>query len=142
MGCRHLGGTPYTRLRAAHLHWSPVIATSTSSTIVIDIPIGLVAEAEPGGRECDRLVRGHLTRLRGSSVFPSPVRGVLAAQSYKQACKINRDSSRQHCIAVTQQTYNLLPKLREVDELMTPKLQKRVYEGHPEYSIFLMQDGQ
>jgi hypothetical protein len=61
------------------------IATSASSTIVIDIPIGLVDSAERGGRECDRLVRGELGRPRGSSVFPTPVRGVLAAQSHQQA---------------------------------------------------------
>jgi predicted RNase H-like nuclease len=132
---------PHTPASAQHVATGLLrkfIATSASSTIVIDIPIGFVDKAERGGRICDRRVRKDLTRLRGSSVFPTPVRGVLAAKSHKQASKINRDSS-PHRIGVTVQAYNLLRKLLEVDALMTPKLQQRVYEGHPEFSFFLMQ---
>ena len=61
--------------------------------IAIDIPIGLLEAAERGGRECDRLVRRALGQPRGSSVFPAPVRGVLAAQSHAEASAINRASS-------------------------------------------------
>jgi predicted RNase H-like nuclease len=33
------------------------------------------------------------------------------------------------------QAFNILPKIREVDRLMTPALQQRVYEAHPELAF-------
>ncbi len=53
--------------------------------IAIDIPIGL---PETGPRECDVLARRLLGRARASSVFPAPIRAVLGAKDYQQACAI------------------------------------------------------
>jgi predicted RNase H-like nuclease len=39
---------------------------------------------------------------------------------------------------VSKQTFNLFPKIREVDALMTPALQKRVFECHPEAAFWAM----
>ena len=33
---------------------------------------------------------------------------------------------------MTRQAFNILPNIREADRLITPKLQERVYEVHPE----------
>jgi predicted RNase H-like nuclease len=49
--------------------------------IAVDVPIGLFDAYEVGGRACDRAARKLLGRRRTSSVFPAPVRSVLAATS-------------------------------------------------------------
>ena len=49
-------------------------ALSEASVIAIDIPIGL---PEQGKRDCDMAARFHLGRPRASSVFPTPVLGIL-----------------------------------------------------------------
>ncbi|UCF19393.1 MAG: DUF429 domain-containing protein [Gemmatimonadota bacterium] len=105
----------------------------------IDIPIGLPNAAVPGGRTCDREARQLLGR-RGVSVFSPPVRSVLAAASYHDAVRLNRRSSR-HGIGISRQVYNLLPKLREVHRAMTPELQLRIREAHPELSFAAMNGG-
>ncbi len=103
----------------------------------IDIPLGLPNSAVPGGRTCDQEARRLLGHRRGTSVFSPPVRSVLQARSYEEALKLNRESSR-HQVGITMQVYNLLPKLREVHEVMTPELQARVREVHPELSFAAM----
>jgi len=73
--------------------------------IVIDIPIGLLDERVPGGRDCDREARMLLGRPRSSSVFLAPPRAALSARSY--------DDARPH--GLTLQAFGILPKVREVD---------------------------
>ena len=92
--------------------------------IAIDIPIGLLDETQPGGRECDRLAR-RLLPGRKSSVFNPPIRADLGATCYNHV--------RGH--GMSKQTFHLLPKIREVDRMMTPGLQERVYEAHPELAF-------
>lgn len=101
--------------------------------IAVDVPIGLLDAYEVGGRACDRAARQFLGRPRGSSVFPAPVRPVLAAASWDEACIRSRDSS-PHRRALTKQTFAILPKIREVDELLQERLELRevVREVHPE----------
>jgi len=94
------------------------------TVIAIDIPIGLLVELHPGGRDCDRLARQLLGR-RASSVFTPPIRMLLEATHYEQV--------RTYGLSV--QAFNILPKIREVDRLMTPSLQHRVYEAHPELAL-------
>ncbi len=103
----------------------------------VDIPIGLPTVAVPGGRTCDREARKMLGQKRGSSVFAPPVRAVLAADSYEKAVALNRASSR-HGIGITKQAHGLIPKLREVHDAMSPDLQMRVREIHPELSFAAM----
>ncbi|MGH8614797.1 MAG: DUF429 domain-containing protein, partial [Gammaproteobacteria bacterium] len=47
------------------------------SPIALDIPIGLLDQAQPGGRSCDRAARALLGRGRASSVFTPPTRAAL-----------------------------------------------------------------
>ena len=86
---------------------------------MIDIPIGL-----PGGaRACDLEARV-LLGPRRSSIFPAPSRRLLDEREYAGQCSL--------------QLWNILDKVREVDRLMSPALQRRVYEGHPETSFALL----
>jgi predicted RNase H-like nuclease len=96
----------------------------TSAVSAVDIPIGLLVEQQPGGRDCDRCARRLLGR-RASSVFTPPTRPLLDATHYAQV--------RGHGLSI--QGFNILPKIREVDRVMTPVLQQRVYEAHPELAF-------
>ena len=92
--------------------------------IAIDIPIGLPDKRQIGGRECDRLARRRLPG-RASSVFSPPVRSLLGSTRYGQV--------RGHGLSI--QAFGIMAKIREVDRLMTPALQERVYEAHPELAF-------
>src|SRR4030095_12244879 len=62
---------------------------------------------------------------RASSVFTPPIRPLLDATHYEHV--------RPYGVSV--QAFHILPKIREVDRLMTPALQQRVYEAHPELAF-------
>ena len=87
--------------------------------IAIDMPIGL---PDTGARACDVAARRRLGPRR-SSVFPAPLRPMLTATSYEAALAIG---------GLSKQAYHLLPKIREVDALMTPDAQATIVEAHPE----------
>ena len=61
--------------------------------VAVDVPIGLLDAYEIGGRECDRKARRDLEQ-RGSSVFVPPIRAVLNARCYEEACAVSRASSK------------------------------------------------
>jgi len=88
-------------------------------TFAVDMPIGL---PDRGPRACDIEAR-RLLGPRRSSVFPAPTRPMLEASSYADALAI---------AGLSKQAFNLLPKIREVDAVMTPLLQGTVVEVHPE----------
>jgi len=121
---------PLARNALAHqvticARFDEVLALLPASTVcAVDIPIGLIEERQPGGRDCDRCARRLLGR-RASSVFTPPIRPLLDATHYDQV--------RGHGLSI--QAFNILPKIREVDRLMTPALQHRVYEAHPELAF-------
>src|SRR5262249_15104243 len=94
------------------------------AVIAVDMPIGLLTAPQPGGRDCDRLARRLLGR-RASSIFTPPPRSLLDVTHYEQV--------RGHGLSV--QAFNIMAKMREVDRVMTPALQHRVYEAHPELAF-------
>jgi predicted RNase H-like nuclease len=100
--------------------------------VAVDVPIGLLDAYEIGGRECDRTARRDLER-RGSSVFVPPVRAVLSARSYEEACAVSRASSK-HDKALSKQTWGIVPKIKEADDLLKlkPDLRSILREVHPE----------
>ena len=105
--------------------FTDVLAIHPKPTVIaIDIPIGLLDRPEPGGRECDRQARKLLSR-RASSIFSPPTRPMLKATRYDQV----------RAQGLSIQSFNILPKIREVDRLMTPDLQRRVHEAHPELAF-------
>ena len=106
--------------------------------IAVDMPIGLADEAIRGGRICDGSARKMLGRIRGSSVFSSPVRAALAhTLDYASANCANRKSSTQE-IGLSRQSFGILRKIKEVDELMSAEIQNRVFEVHPELCFYEM----
>jgi predicted RNase H-like nuclease len=94
----------------------------------IDIPIGLASDHP---RPVDGLARKRLGP-RKSSVFTAPVRPVLAAQTFAEACEISRSTWGK---AITLQLFGILPKIRQLDELESPRLQEKLVEMHPEVSF-------
>lgn len=103
--------------------------------IVIDIPIGLL---DHGARTCDVEARRLLGRARGSSVFPSPIRTMLDAGTWEKACRKRLEREGKKC---SKQVAGILPKIREVDREITPAMQHRVREGHPELCFAMMNQG-
>ncbi len=100
-----------------------------SYCMLIDIPIGLTEERRP--RECDMLARKFLGRGRSSSVFTPPCRQALAAADYREACSINE---RITGAKLSRQSWNIAPKIKEVDEFVTgtKNAGTRLLESHPE----------
>ena len=98
------------------------------SFVCVDIPIGLLEEPVQGGRECDRAARKILGQPRSSSVFSPPARPALSCPTFEEA----------RAFGLNRQSFGILPKVRELDEVMTPDLQKRIREVHPEISFFIM----
>ena len=94
----------------------------------VDIPMGLLDEPVKGGRECDRVARKILGQPRSSSVFSPPVRQSLDCVTFEEAKEYD----------LNLQSFGILPKVRELDRIMTPELQKRIREAHPEISFFTM----
>ncbi|HXW29795.1 MAG TPA: DUF429 domain-containing protein, partial [Xanthobacteraceae bacterium] len=84
-------------------------AAADLDIVAVDVPIGLLDTYETGGRACDRAARKLLARRRGSSVFPAPVRPVLASQSWDDACVRSRASGPRGK-AISKQTFGILPK--------------------------------
>lgn len=104
--------------------------------IAVDMPIGLPERAGIGGRPSDGLARAKLG-ARQSSLFALPARAAVMQDDYRMACTValaHSDPPRK----VSRQMFNLFPKIREIDRLMTPALQDRVFECHPEVAFWAM----
>jgi predicted RNase H-like nuclease len=119
----------------AYADFKSILDDGTLTLIVIDIPIGLL---DHGARTCDVEARRLLGRGRGSSVFPSPIRTMLEADTWEEACRRRVEQEGKKC---SQQVAGILPKIREVDEGMTPARQHRIREGHPELCFAMMNQG-
>jgi len=102
--------------------------------MAIDIPIGLT---ECGPRECDLEARRLLGVGRASSVFPAPIRPVLAAATYPEACRIRQQVEGKK---MSKQAWLITPKIREVDALMREdsELRRRAREIHPEVCFYFL----
>lgn len=132
------GGVPQVEVVES---FEQVVCDAQLEVIAIDVPIGLLDGARPGGRECDVAARRMLRPYRGSSVFSAPVRAVLDAPVFAEAAARSRASS-PHQLAISQQCFAIVPKIAEVDGLVTPAVQGRVVEVHPECSFAAMNGGE
>jgi predicted RNase H-like nuclease len=99
---------------------------------MIDIPIGLPM---CGYRDCDRAAK----HIIGSSAFLGARCNVWMFQSYEFANAYYRKVG-DTCIS--QQLWHLRSKLREINEAMTPKKQKRLQETHPELVFWRLNGNQ
>jgi predicted RNase H-like nuclease len=105
-----------------------VDAYGDAAIMGVDIPIGL---HDAGCRVCDSKARTMLRR-RHSCVFNAPAPGMLGAPTYSDAL------ARSWALTgtgTTKQAYAIFPKVAEVNRVMTPELQRRVVEVHPEVSF-------
>lgn len=137
-GCR--GGWLAAVVSAAgEVDWSwtadvTEVLRGASDAVAIDIPIGL---PEAGARACDREARARLGR-RGVSVFPAPVRPVLACRSYAEARAVLAAAGGP---SMSAQAFGIVPAVRQVDDALTPAEEPRVVEAHPELAFCLMGGG-
>ncbi len=108
--------------------------------MLIDMPVGL-RESGSEGRDCDREARKVLGKARAASVFPVPARATLQAVTYEEAKAINYQLTGKR---ITRQTWNIVSKLRELDELMRNAKHARqlIRESHPEVCFWALNDGQ
>ena len=102
----------------------------SDTVLAIDIPIGL---PKAGDRPCCKAARALLQSRRGS-VFPVPVRACLDARTHEEAKGQHYQTDGRK---ISAQAWAILPKIREVDELLqsSPGFRQRIYEMHPEVSF-------
>ena len=129
-GCR--AGWVVVRRDAAGRFEPPRVVSSlddlpATDMTVIDIPIGL---PESGRRACDLEARAMLGKRR-SSVFTGVRRPLLAAAGYEEANAWGKRDGE----GLTRQMWNILPKIREVDNWITPARNRTFREGHPELAF-------
>ena len=104
-------------------------------SIAIDIPIGL---PDSGPRSCDLQARSMLPRQRKSSVFPAPIRPVLAAKSHAEASGIRQSIEGK---GMSLQAFHIMPKIIEVDSFVRESTQC-LFEAHPEIAFMSMNAGE
>ena len=129
-GCR--AGWVIVRRDAEGRFAAPLVVASLddlppADMIVIDIPIGL---PESGRRACDLEARAMLGPRR-NSVFTGVRRPLLAMGNYEEANAWGKRDGE----GLTRQMWNILPKIREVDNWITPARNRTFREGHPELAF-------
>ena len=97
-----------------------------AEVVAVDIPIGI---PEAGSREADRAAR-RFVGPRASSVFSTPIRPVLQAETYADARAVATQLTGK---SVSAQAYALGRRILELDELA--RRDDRVIEVHPEVSF-------
>ena len=107
-------------------------ATAECVAVAVDTPIGL---AEDGNRQADRLARERLRPKRSSSVFPTPARLLLSARSYSEANALSWSALGKGLPA---QAFGIIGKIKDADKCMTPQLQARIVESHPELCFWAL----
>lgn len=121
-----------TRLSEVCMRLFPTLAEllaewADAEAIALDMPIGLLDTPRAEPRPCDRLARRRLGR-RASCVFIPPTRPMLSVCEYAPL----------RVLGLSVQAYHLMPRIREVDRLITPELQSHLWESHPELSFTAM----
>jgi predicted RNase H-like nuclease len=110
-----------------------------AAALGVDIPIGL-GEGQP--RQCDLLARKAISP-RGSCVFPAPdarlvealIQTNASAHDFRHALSLARELTNK---GISKQVFYICPKITEVNLAMTPELQQRVFEIHPEVSFWAL----
>jgi predicted RNase H-like nuclease len=107
-----------------------VLAVPGATVVGIDMPIGL---SENGVRACDVQAR-NLLGPAGSSVFPTPVRAVLATDDYAEARALSRAATFPPR-APSAQAFQLVRAIRQLDDALGDPPADGVVEVHPELSF-------
>ena len=101
--------------------------------VLVDIPIGLDINLKKGGRIVDKLARKELLTNK-SSIFNAPSRLVLEAKNYEEANKINKKKG----MGLSKQSWNLVKKIKEVDDFIRNSNKTIIFESHPEIIFQVM----
>jgi len=109
------------------------VAAMDAAVIAVDMPIGF---PQGSGRVAEREVRQRLGE-RQSSVFSVPSRAAVMCLDYRESCAANLASS-DPPKKVSKQIFHIFPKMREIDAFITPALQSRIVEVHPELAFWAM----
>ncbi len=101
-----------------------------SRVVSIDMPMGLVSK-EGEKRICDNLIRKELGHPFSSTVFNVPCRQAVYAENYGEANRLNKTIQGK---GLSVQTWNIVPKIKELDVLLMENIDLRglLKEGHPE----------
>jgi len=117
--------------------FSDVLGVQPAPAIIgVDMPIGLPDVSGVGGRRADIEARANLG-ARQSAVFAVPSRTAVMQPVYSEACAVAMRTSVPPR-KVSKQCFNLFLRIREIDALMTPAVQARVYETHPELGFWAL----
>ena len=115
-----------------------VLAVRGVELVAIDMPIGL---SETGVRACDVAAAQRLHGLGAAgSVFPTPVRAVLAAADYAEARVLSRAATHPPR-APSAQAFQLVKAIRQLDDALGDPPTDRVVEVHPELSFRALDGG-
>ena len=109
------------------------IKSKDFNLVLVDIPIGLDIDLKKGGRIVDKLARKELLTNK-SSIFNAPSRLVLKAKNYEEANKINKNKG----MGLSKQSWNLVKKIKEVDEFIKNSNKTIIFESHPEIIFQVM----
>lgn len=129
--CAHHGEGARPGAMMVHLcaSFGEVLALAEQPAVIaVDMPIGLNDRFAEGGRRCDQDARRLLGAGWTASVFSPPARAALDATDHREAM-------RRQGGGLSIQSFNIAPRIREVDALMSPLAQERVFEAHPELAF-------
>jgi len=114
--------------------WSTFVglrnAHQQAAMIIVDMPIGFPNQ---GRRACEAMARALLKPKRHASIFPTPARPMLSFETYDQANRWGKAQGPGG--GLPKQTWMIIPKIRELDMLLTPDDQHHIGEGHPEVAF-------
>jgi predicted RNase H-like nuclease len=130
-------GAPVRGVFGTHIGEIVEAASATSgasasqlAAVGVDMPLHL---SDDGHRSCDLEARRHLGAKR-SSLFVTPPRAALQAETYEEACAIARAAT---SAAPSRQAWALRTKVLELDAWW-PTAPCPVHEVHPEVSFSAM----
>lgn len=108
-----------------------------ADSILVDIPIGL---PENRRRECDDKAKEFLSSGRARSVFWTPCREAVEADTYDEAKGANKDCRGD---SLSSQAWGLTPRIQEVDRLLRDDdaARRKIRESHPEVCFKALRQG-
>lgn len=108
---------------------SVIALTADCNRVAVDIPIGI-----PSGKQvrlCDREAKAFLQKNEHSpaAVFFTPPRESLSAENPAEFQKLHTTARK---VGAGYPVWGIVSKIKQADEVMSPELQERVIEFHPE----------
>ena len=111
-----------------------VAAYPEAAAIGVDIPVGLpYTPSRRADIEARKLLPG-----KASSVFPAPHPAIRYETNFANATEV---SNKLVGKGLSLQGFAILPKIAEVNDFLTPQLQERIVEVHPEVSFAALNGG-